>query len=146
MLRGTYTATVDVKGRLKIPTAFKTFLDQNYGPEFYITSFDGTHARVYPFQEWQRIEEKVAGLPEMDKTKDKLLARTNYWGQMARMDAQGRILVPSQLRTDAVVRGEVVVMGYLKYLQVWNPDRLKEHLDQEPLTDADLQALSEKNI
>ena len=146
MLRGRYTATVDTKGRLKIPTAFKTLLDESYGPDFYITSFDGKYARLYPLSEWQRIEERLAALPETDKTKDRMLARTNYWGQMARMDAQGRVLMPTQLREDAAVRGEVVVMGYLKYLQVWNPERLKEHLEQEPLTDEDLNKLSERNI
>jgi MraZ protein len=146
MLRGKYSATVDAKGRLKIPAAFKAFLDEKYGPDFYVTSLDGQYARVYPFEEWRKTEEKLAALPLASKPKMKLLDRTNFWGQMTRMDAQGRILVPSQLRENASVRGEVVVMGYLDHLQVWNPARFKEHIEQEPLTDEDLEALSDKNI
>ncbi|MGH9377503.1 MAG: division/cell wall cluster transcriptional repressor MraZ [Terriglobia bacterium] len=146
MLRGKCSATVDAKGRLKIPSAFKTLLEENYGPDVYITSLDGQYARVYPFDEWRKIEDRLAGLSSMDKARNRLLDRTNYWGMMARLDAQGRILIPPQLREDASVRGEVVVMGYLNHLQVWNADRFKEHLSQEPLADEDLQALSDKNI
>jgi transcriptional regulator MraZ len=142
MLRGNYPATVDGKGRLKIPTAFKTFLDENFGPDVYVTSLDGGFVRVYPFGEWRKIEEKLAALPSMNKAKKKFLDRTNYWGQAGRMDGQGRILIPSLLRESAVMRGEVAVIGYLNYLDVWNMERFRDHLDKEPLTDDDLGALS----
>ena len=146
MLRGRHTATVDVKGRLKIPSVFKSLLDEKYGPDFYITSLDGQYARIYPFAEWRIIEEKLAGLPTMSSPKKRFLDRTNFWGQMARADAQGRILIPTQLRESAGVRGEVVVLGYLSYLDVWNSDRFGEHLEQDRLTEEDMRKLSELNI
>lgn len=147
MLRGKCSATVDAKGRLKIPSAFKAVFEETYGPEVYITSLDGQYARVFPLAEWRKIEERLATLSSMiDKPRNKLLDRTNYWGLTARIDAQGRILIPPQLREDAALRGEVEVMGYLNHLQVWNTDRFKEHLSQEPLGEEDLQALGSKNI
>lgn len=142
MLRGNYPATVDGKGRLKIPTAFKALFDESYGPEVYVTSWDGHSVRVYPFSEWRKIEEKLKALPSTNKSKKKFLDRTNFWGQTGRMDAQGRILIPSQLRDSAAMRGEVAVMGYLDYLEVWNKERFQEHLEKEPLTDDDLGTLS----
>ncbi len=142
MLRGNYPATVDGKGRLKIPTAFKALFDESYGPEVYVTSWDGLSVRVYPFSEWRKIEEKLKALPSTNKSKKKFLDRTNFWGQTGRLDAQGRILIPLQLRESAAMRGEVAVMGYLDYLEVWNKDRFQEHLDKEPLTDDDLGTLS----
>jgi len=142
MLRGNYPATVDVKGRLKIPSALKQDLDENYGPDFYVTSLDGQSVRAYPMGEWRKIEDKLAAQPSMNKAKKKFLDRTNYWGQQARMDAQGRILIPAHLRESATMRGEVAVMGYLTYLDVWNQERFQEHLEKEPFTDEDLDALS----
>lgn len=142
MLRGNYPATVDVKGRLKIPTALKQDLDENHGPDFYVTSLDGQSVRAYPLGEWRKIEDRLAALPSMNKAKKKFLDRTNYWGQSARMDAQGRILIPAHLRESATMRGEVAVMGYLTYLDVWNKERFQEHLDKEPFTDEDLATLS----
>jgi MraZ protein len=146
MLRGNNPATVDSKGRLKIPAAFKTYLDENYGPDYYVTSLDGQSVRVYPFAVWRGIEDKLAAVPSMNKAKKKFLDRTNYWGQMAKMDSQGRILIPALLRESAAMRGEVAVLGYLNYLDVWNMERYREHLEREGLTDEDIQGLSDLGI
>ncbi len=146
MLRGRHAATVDAKGRLKMPTAFKTIVEEKYGPDFYVTSLTGEYVRIYPFPEWRRIEEKLAALPSMNKSKRKFLDRTNYWGQAARMDSQGRILVPSQLRESAVMRGEVAVLGYLDHLDVWSPERFDRYLEENPITEEDEKALSDLDI
>jgi MraZ protein len=146
MLRGNNPATVDVKGRLKIPTVFKTFLDESFGQDFFVTSLDGQSARIYPFPVWREIEDKLAALPSMNKSKKRFLDRTNYWGQAARADAQGRVLIPALLRESAGMHGEVAVLGYLNYLEVWNLERYREHLDREPLSDDDLQTLSNLGI
>ena len=146
MLRGRHTATVDPKGRLKIPADFKAELDKQYGPDFYVTSLAGENVRVYPFAEWRKIEDKLAALPTMNKSRNKLLDRTNFWGQVARMDAQGRILIPSHLRESAGVTGEVAVMGYPDRLDVWSLQRFREHLDENPITEEDEKTLSDLGI
>ena len=146
MLRGNYPATVDAKGRMKIPTTFKSHLEVTFGHDFYVTSLDGQSVRVYPFSVWRGIEEKLATLPSMNKSKQKLLDRVNYWGQAVQMDAQGRILIPSLLRESADMQGEVAVIGHLNYLDVWNMNRFRSHLDDNPLTDDDMQALSDLGI
>jgi MraZ protein len=146
MLRGNYPATVDGKGRLKIPAVFKAYLDETYGANFYVTSLDGLSVRIYPFREWQDIEDKLKPLPSMNRSVKKFLDRTNYFGQMGRVDGQGRILIPSVLRESAAMQGEVAVLGYLKYLEVWNNQRYLEHLEREPLTEEDLKALSDLGI
>ena len=146
MLRGNYPATVDGKGRLKIPTVFKTFVEESFGADFYITSLDGQSVRVYPFNVWRDVEEKLKAVPSMNKAKKKFLDRTNFWGQMAKMDSQGRILIPSTLRDSAAMRGEVAVLGYLDRLDVWNGDRYREYLERETFTDEDMQGLSDLGI
>ncbi len=146
MLRGNNPATVDGKGRLKIPTAFMSFIEENFGEDFFVTSQDGQSARLYPFPVWRGIEDKLAALPSMNKAKKHFLDRTNYWGQMARADAQGRVLIPALLRQSAGLEGEVAVLGYLNYLEVWSLARYAEHLEREPLTDDDLETLSNLGI
>jgi DNA-binding transcriptional regulator/RsmH inhibitor MraZ len=44
------------------------------------------------------------------------------------------------------MQGEVAVIGYLNYLDVWNMDRFRSHLDDNPLTEDDMQALSDLGI
>jgi transcriptional regulator MraZ len=146
MLRGNYPATVDGKGRVKVPTTFKSLLEATFGHDFYVTSLDGQSVRVYPFSVWRDIEDKLATLPSMNKSKRKLLDRVNYWGQAVQMDGQGRILIPSLLRESAGMQGEVAVIGYLNYLDIWSMDRFRTHLKDNPLTDEDMQALSDLGI
>ena len=146
MFRGNYPATVDGKGRLKIPVAFKAILDDLHATEFYVTSHDGQSARIYPFQHWLNLEDKLRKQPSMNKSVKKFLDRTNYYGQMARPDSQGRILIPSLLRESAAMHGEVAVLGYLDYLEVWNNQRYLEHMEKEPFTDEDMKALSDLGI
>ncbi len=146
MFRGNNPASVDEKGRLKIPTAFKALLDEKYGQDFFVTSLDGQSVRVYPLPVWIKIEEKLAPLPSMNKAKKHFLDRTNYWGQMARADAQGRILIPALLRESAGTQGEVAVIGHLEeYLEVWSLERLREPMAQA-FPDEDMDTLGALGI
>ena len=95
MFRGTHLTRLDDKGRLKMPAEFKRVIDENFSAQFYITSWDGRSAKVYPMQAWEEIERKLAALPEMHKTKQKFLERTSYYGQVVDFDGQGRLLMPT---------------------------------------------------
>ena len=111
-----------------MPAEFKRVIDEKYGTQFYITSVDGRSAQIYPFEEWERIEQKLAGLSTYNPTKKKFLTRTNYWGQVAEMDNQGRLLLPQLLRDSAQLKGEVAVMGYLTRLEVKSMEGVRQEL------------------
>ena len=113
MLRGNYTARIDPKGRLKVPTPFRRLIEEKHGGEFYITSLTGENVRIYPLPEWESIEQRLSLLPTMDPARRKFLDRTNYYGQQATIDGQGRLLIHPLLRKSAAVVGDVAVMGYL---------------------------------
>lgn len=147
MLRGNYPARVDEKGRLKIPAPFKEDLEQNYGKQFYITSLDGQYVRIYPLEEWTRLEEKLQEASSFNRTRRKFLSRTNYFGQLVEMDNQGRVLIPSVLREKAEMKGEVAVLGNLTFLEVWNNERfVKEMIEQNPIMPEDEQVLDQLGI
>ena len=145
MLRGNYPATVDEKGRVKIPADFLTELRKR-GKKFYVTSASGDHARVYPMKVWEEIEKKLAKHSSYNPAKQKFLARTNYYGQVVEVDGQGRILIPPVLRESAQMKGEVDVQGHLTYLEIWNHARFLEQLNRNPITAEDEKALDELGI
>jgi MraZ protein len=146
MFRGNHPTRVDEKGRLKVPAEFKRVIDEKYSAQFYITSLDGDVAQVYPFEEWERIEQKLAGLSSFNPTKKKFLERTNYWGQQVEMDGQGRLLIPQLLREAAQIKGEVAVVGYLNYLEVRNMDAYRKKIQEEKFTPEDEKTLDELGI
>ncbi len=146
MFRGNHPTRVDEKGRLKVPAEFKRVIDEKYAERFYITSQDGVIAQVYPFEEWERIEQKLAALSTFNATKKKFLTRTNYYGQVVEMDGQGRLLIPQLLRESAQIRGEVAVLGNLTYLEVRNMEALDKEIKEQAFTDEDIKTLDELGI
>ena len=146
MFRGNHPARVDEKGRLKLPAEFMRRCKDVYGDQFYITSKDGKRAEIYPLKEWEKIEERLAQIPSMNPNKKKFLDVTNYYGQMAQMDEQGRVLIPAILRQAASVKGEVVVLGSQTYLELVNHDAFKAELESQPLTMDDQAALADLGL
>jgi MraZ protein len=146
MFRGNHPTRVDEKGRLKVPAEFKRLIDEKYGTQFYITSVDGKVAQVYPFEEWQRIEEKLAKLSNFNPTKKKFLNRTNYYGQVVEIDGQGRLLLPALLREAAGIKGEVAVIGNLTYLEVQDIEQYRKDIADNPFTGEDEKTLDELGI
>ncbi|MGC2161667.1 MAG: division/cell wall cluster transcriptional repressor MraZ [Silvibacterium sp.] len=142
MFRGNHPTRVDEKGRLKLPAEFKRRIDESFNGRFYITSKDGRVAEIYPMQEWEKVEQKLATIPNFDRAKRKLMDRYNYFGQEAEMDGQGRVLLPQVLREAAHLVADVVVFGNQTYLEVANREAFVTNMDANPLTDEDERTLA----
>ena len=146
MFRGNAPARIDEKGRLKVPTAFRSLLESKYGRELFLTSLTGEYVRVYPMPVWLENEQKLSEVPSTNPAKLRYLDRVNYFGQVSELDTQGRVLIPVRLREAATMTGDVDVLGLYNYLDVWNHDRLLTKMQREPYTDDDARALSEFGI
>jgi len=146
VLRGTLTAKIDDKGRLKIPNAFKAAIQAQHGLELFVTSLTGESVTVYPLPVWMVIEEKLARVPSTHPARLKYFDRVNYYGQVAEIDSQGRVVIHPRLRDAAGMNGEVDVFGQYDCLDVWNHERFLAKLQREPYTEADAKALADFGI
>jgi MraZ protein len=134
MLRGNYTARMDEKGRLKIPAHFRRKIEEKYGSSVYVTSLTGQSVQIFPLKEWEIIEQKVALLPTNEIARRIYVTATSFYGQESEIDNQGRILIHPLLRQHAEVYGDVSVLGYLNYLDVWNQERIEQFLVENPFS------------
>ena len=146
MLRGSYPAKIDDKGRLKIPNAFRAVVEDQHGAGLYLTSLSGDSVRIYPMTEWLAVEQRVSRMPSSHPARLKFLDRVNYFGQIGEFDVQGRVLIPARLREAAGVVGDVDVLGQISYLEVWSHERFVAKLKREPFTDDDARALADFGI
>ena len=146
MFRGNAPASVDDKGRLKVPNMFRSLLESKYGRELFLTSLSGEYVRIYPMPVWLEFEQKLAQMPSSHPSKLRYLDRVNYFGQAAELDGQGRVLIPVRLRDSATMTGEVDVLGQVHWLDVWNHDRFLTKMQRDPYTDDDARALSEFGV
>ena len=134
-------ATIDDKGRLKVPANFRKVIEEKYGRDCFITSTDGRRALVYPLPVWFDFQDRIARVPSTSMAKGKLLERVNYYGQVSSIDAQGRVLVPAVLREVAGIKDDVVVIGNQDHLIVWNDQKIQKRLEESPMTDDDFKEL-----
>ncbi len=125
--RGSHQATIDDKGRLKLPVRFKSLLDEWYGQTVFVTSLVPHELRVYPLPVWEEFERRFLSLPSMDPLVQKLLEHANY-GHETDFDGQGRVLVPALLRDVLAMTGEVVVSGRGRFLAVVARERAQAEL------------------
>jgi len=146
VLRGCYPAKIDDKGRLKLPTAYKAAIEEQYGPALFVTSVDGRCVDVYPMSVWEALEERLNRMPSSNGARRRYLARVGYYGQATEFDAQGRVSIPHRLRESAAMVGEVDVLGQMDKLQVWNHERFVARLDDDPLTSEDERELSDAGV
>ena len=151
-LRGNSPATVDDKGRLKLPATFKASLEAFAQGEgggsraFYLTSLDGRCARLYPLPVWESIEARLAQVPATNPAKRRFLEVTAYYGSEVEPDGMGRFVIPPILREAAQLQGEVAILGQMDHLAVWNLSGFERRLAAEPLSTDDLAQLAELGI
>ena len=146
MLRGNALAKLDPKGRLKLPASYRKFIEPNFGKHFFVTSLRGDSARLYPIDVYARMEEELARTGKFGSRIHKLATRLNYYGQPASMDGQGRVLIHPLLRKAAGLKDEVTVLGMQNYLEVWDLSSFEARMQDDPLTNEDLDALADLGI
>lgn len=145
-LRGSAPARIDDKGRLKVPTIFRGVIQDQHGPDVFVTSLTGECVRVYPLPVWLEIERKLSLIPANHPSRLKFLDRVNYFGQAVELDPQGRVSIPAHLRESGSIVGDVRVFGRIDYLEVWNEERFAQKLKREAWTDDDGLRMSEHGI
>jgi transcriptional regulator MraZ len=107
--RGFFSAHVDEKGRLKLPVDVQTFLGAFGDDKLFVTSIDDRTARIYPISVW-RVNEKVLEqlATEDPDASDSLAFVTNDYGADAKLDPQGRITLPTDLRRALALENQEV--------------------------------------
>ena len=118
---GKYYYTIDPKGRVIIPSPFREIIAINYNTKLYITNdvFDKC-LHVYPQEEWSRLEEKVRLLPKSQEEVKFYMRRVIASAQEVELDKQGRILVPAAHRQDAALNTDIVIVGQIEKIELWD--------------------------
>lgn len=119
MFKGRYDHLIDGKGRLSIPSRFRDTLNERYDARLVVTTYDNCLI-AYPLAEWQRLEDKIATLPEFNKDTKTFLRFFYSNATDCAIDRLGRILLPQILRDHARLEKEVVVIGAFRYMEIWS--------------------------
>lgn len=126
MFMGQYEHSIDTKGRIIIPAKYR----EDLGESFVVTrGLDGC-LFLYPQADWQEFVEKLQSLPSNQNTR-KIQRQFLSKAMEVTLDKQGRILIPALLRKLAKLEKEVVFVGMMNRVEIWDKACLAQQEMQE---------------
>ena len=119
MFRGSFEHSVDSKGRVSVPAKFREIIAERYEGKLILTMDLDRCVTVYPLEEWERVEEKIRGVPQMQKEVKDYMRFIFSAATESELDRQGRVLIPPGLREHAGNSKSVIVVGIINKFEIW---------------------------
>ena len=120
MFRGINEVILDAKGRMAIPTRYRSLLEEEDHSKLVITiDTEDKCLLLYPFLVWEEIEKKVEALPSFNKLTRRIQRLLIGHATEVEFDGNGRILVPPLLREYAHLDKNVILVGQGKKFEIW---------------------------
>lgn len=124
MLMGEFHHNIDEKGRLIIPSKFRSEL----GERLIITKGLDKCLFVYSETEWNKVMQKVDSL-QFTKKNVRAFERTFIGGaSIIEFDKQGRINITSPLVHYANIQKECVIIGVNERLEIWGLEEFDKYM------------------
>jgi MraZ protein len=120
MFRGRYEHTVDVKGRVSVPSKFRDIIAERYDGKLVLAMDYDKCLTVYPLEEWEKLEEKIKTLSLMKQEAKDFRRFLLSSATECELDKQGRILIPPTHRQHAEIAKNVTLIGIIDKIEIWD--------------------------
>ena len=133
---GEYAYSLDSKGRVNIPAKFRQSLSTDSQNTFVITRGLDPCVWVYPLEQWKEIENNLRNLSSVKNIHRTFVRDTARYASPSTYDKQGRITLTLSLTEYAGLEKDVLIIGMINKIEIWNPNTLKmvdqQNLEIEP--------------
>lgn len=130
MFRGINAIHIDGKGRLAVPTKYRSALGVDDSSLVVTIDTEETCLLLYPIKEWQVIEENLQRLPSFDAVTRRIQRLLIGHATDVKLDNNGRILLPPLLREYAKLDKKVLMIGQRNKFEVWAESIWEARRDQ----------------
>lgn len=130
MFFGEYQHTMDPKGRVILPSKFR----EELGDNFIITKGLDECLFVYSRSEWERIEQKLRGLPLNRRDARAFMRFFFSAASQCEVDKQGRVLIPQNLREYASLKKDLMIIGVSTRVEIWSLEKWQEYINNTDIS------------
>jgi len=143
MFIGNYANTMDDKGRVNVPAAFRDALRKDYDDDRMVITRDIRDAclRVYPMQEWQSFLNKLNAIPSSNPTLRSIQRRVVSSAIECSADKQGRVLLPISLREHAKLSKSIQFAGSSNTVEIWDNQLWQKEIESDAIDPDILESL-----
>jgi len=126
--KGSYSYSVDAKGRINIPSKLRRYISPDANETFVITRGYEQCLFIYPLDEWMNLEQSIRHLSPSN-SQHRFFTRTLLqYAIDCQLDAQSRISVPKELLQFGGIEDQVLILGVLERIELWNPRTHENYL------------------
>lgn len=125
---GSFLHQIDGKGRVSLPAPFRR---DAASPGFVLLQPYRTSLSLYPEGTWLEVQDRLLDLQRHQPESRMWVLQMMATALEVAPDSQGRILVPRALQESAQFAGEVLLVGAIDKVELWNPDRFQSAVAEE---------------
>lgn len=141
MFQGETAITVDDKGRLAIPTAYRELvagacanrLVSTYNP------FESGCLWLFPYSEWEQVRDQVNALPKVKTAHRDMQMKLVGAATVVEPDGASRLLLPASQRAAAGIEKRAVLLGMGNKFELWSEQahlaKIRQTLGEGDITD-----------
>lgn len=146
MFQGSQSIVLDAKGRMAIPSKYRDMLAAACNGRLVITASPYERClTIYPEPQWREVSAKLSALPNSNKAVRRVQRLVLGNATELELDSNGRVLLPSILRTFAGLDKKLVLVGLNEKAELWSEEgwnALLDENDDDATLPAELQSLS----
>ncbi len=127
--KGQFHYSLDDKGRFNIPARLRRVLSPEANETFTVIRGFDSCLFIYPNDEWKKYEDKLRKLSTNKEKNRRFLRMVASFASEDKLDKQGRITIPSELMNFAKIKKDILILGVIDHIEVWDPEAYNKHLE-----------------
>lgn len=141
MFQGETAITVDDKGRLAIPTAYRELVAGACANRLVITynPFETGCLWLFPYGEWEQVRDQVNALPKVKAAHRDMQMKLVGAATVVEPDGASRVLLPASQRAAAGIEKKAVLLGMGNKFELWSEQahlaKIRQTLGESDITD-----------
>lgn len=128
MFQGHTKINLDEKGRIIIPSKFRKHISPEANSIMNVTLGRDNCIWMFPSHEWLKVLGTLSSTNPY--TEDEVMMRRQmlFHTEELTVDSQHRILIPQEILSKVGIKKELLLIGQLERIELWNPAAYEKYL------------------
>ena len=141
MFQGESAVTLDDKGRMAVPTAYRELIAAACANRLVFTynPFEHGCLWLFPQSEWETVRDQVNALSSVKRVHRDLQLKLIGAASMVELDGNARVLVPASQRTAAGLEKRAILLGMNAKFELWSEQahlaKIRQTIGETELSD-----------